>query len=103
MNERGPHPLKTEGATADKPKSLEHDVPTHAGSNSRTGRKTMPSVNMTFEPGAKVGRYRLLAPIASGGMAQVWAARPEGFGFARTIALKLIRHEYAADEQYVRM
>jgi serine/threonine-protein kinase len=36
-------------------------------------------------------------------MAQVWAARPEGFGFARTIALKLIRHEYAADEEYVRM
>ena len=36
-------------------------------------------------------------------MAQVWAARPEGFGFARTIALKLIRHEYAADEQYVKM
>jgi serine/threonine protein kinase len=36
-------------------------------------------------------------------MAQVWAARPEGFGFARTIALKLIRHEYATDEEYVRM
>lgn len=59
--------------------------------------------NLTFEPGAKVGRYRLLAPIASGGMAQVWAARPEGFGFARTLALKLIRQEYAADEEYVRM
>lgn len=61
------------------------------------------SAHLTFEPGAKVGRYRLLAPIACGGMAQVWAARPEVSGFARTIALKLIRHEYATDPEYVRM
>ena len=103
MNDRGPHPLVTEGASEDKSKSLGQDAATQAGANSRTGRKELPSLNLTFEPGNKVGRYRLLAPIASGGMAQVWAARPEGFGFARTIALKLIRHEYAADEEYVRM
>jgi serine/threonine-protein kinase len=54
-------------------------------------------------PGARVGRYRLLAPLACGGMAQVWAAKPEGAGFARTIALKLIRQDYAADEEYARM
>jgi serine/threonine-protein kinase len=36
-------------------------------------------------------------------MAQVWAAKPEGTGFARTVALKLIRQEYAADEEYARM
>jgi serine/threonine-protein kinase len=36
-------------------------------------------------------------------MAQVWAAKPEGAGFARTIALKLIRQDYAADEEYARM
>ncbi len=103
MNERGPHPLITEGASDEKSKAPPQDAATQAGSDSRTGRKEMPSTNITFEPGTKVGRYRLLAPIASGGMAQVWAARPEGFGFARTIALKLIRHEYAADEEYVRM
>lgn len=54
-------------------------------------------------PGSHVGRYRLLAPLASGGMAQVWAAKPEGSGFARTVALKLIRQEYTADEEYARM
>lgn len=56
-----------------------------------------------FAPGSRIGRYRLLAPLASGGMAQVWAAKPEGAGFARTVALKLIRQEYAADEEYARM
>lgn len=74
-----------------------------ADGSARLSHHDLATRNLTFEPGAKVGRYRLLAPIASGGMAQVWAARPEGFGFARTVALKLIRHEYAADEEYVRM
>ena len=56
-----------------------------------------------FAPGVLIGRYRLLAPLASGGMAHVWAAKPEGAGFAKTIALKLIRGEYSADEEYARM
>jgi serine/threonine-protein kinase len=55
-------------------------------------------------PGERIGRYRLLAPIASGGMAHVWAAKPEGkLGFSRTVALKVIRPEYSADAEYSRM
>ncbi len=53
--------------------------------------------------GKTIGRYRLLYPIAAGGMAQVWTARPEGGGLARTVAIKLVRPEYAADEEYSRM
>ncbi|HYO96212.1 MAG TPA: serine/threonine-protein kinase, partial [Polyangiaceae bacterium] len=53
--------------------------------------------------GKTIGRYRLLYPIAAGGMAQVWAARPEGGGLNRTVAIKLVRPEYAADEEYSRM
>jgi serine/threonine protein kinase len=54
--------------------------------------------------GAMVGRYKLLAPLAAGGMAHVWAAKPEGtLGFARTVALKVVRPEYAADAEYARM
>ncbi|MFO7178896.1 MAG: serine/threonine-protein kinase [Pseudomonadota bacterium] len=53
--------------------------------------------------GKRVGRYSLLFPIASGGMAQVWAAKPEGGGLARTVAIKLVRPEYASDEEYARM
>jgi len=53
--------------------------------------------------GKTIGRYRLLYPIAAGGMAQVWTARPEGGGLARTVAIKLVRPEFAADDEYSRM
>src|SRR5688500_17237276 len=53
--------------------------------------------------GKRIGRYRLLFPIASGGMAQVWAGKAEGGGLARTVAIKLVRPEYAADDEYSRM
>jgi eukaryotic-like serine/threonine-protein kinase len=41
--------------------------------------------------------------LASGGMGQVWTARPVGSGFARTVALKLVRTEMSGDENYARM
>lgn len=53
--------------------------------------------------GRVVGRYRLLVPIGAGGMAQVWAAKPETAGLARTVALKLVLPDYAADSEYERM
>jgi serine/threonine protein kinase len=57
-----------------------------------------------LRPGAHLGRYRLLAPLASGGMAHVWAAKPEGrIGFSRTVALKVVRTEYSEDAEYTRM
>jgi serine/threonine-protein kinase len=59
--------------------------------------------NALLAPGKMVGRYRLLSLVASGGMAQIWAAKPESGGFSRTVALKVVRPEYAADEEYRRM
>ncbi|MBN2195120.1 MAG: serine/threonine protein kinase [Polyangiaceae bacterium] len=57
-----------------------------------------------LRPGERIGRYRLLAPLASGGMAEVWAAKPDGrLGLSRTVALKVVRAEYAADSEYTRM
>ncbi len=57
-----------------------------------------------LKPGDRVGRYRLLAPLASGGMAEVWAAKPEGrLGLSRTVAMKVVKAEYAADSEYTRM
>ncbi|MEO8181999.1 MAG: serine/threonine-protein kinase [Deltaproteobacteria bacterium] len=53
--------------------------------------------------GKMVGRYRLLSLVASGGMAQIWAAKPESGGFSRTVALKVVRPEYADDDEYRRM
>jgi eukaryotic-like serine/threonine-protein kinase len=54
-------------------------------------------------PGRNIGRYRLVIPVGAGGMAQVWAARPETAGLARTVAIKLVLPEYSEDEEYERM
>ena len=53
--------------------------------------------------GRTVGRYRLLLPIGAGGMAQVWAAKPQSGGLARTVAMKLVLPEYSSDPEYGRM
>jgi serine/threonine-protein kinase len=55
------------------------------------------------QAGQLIGRYRLLFPIAAGGMAEVWAAKPEGTGISRAVALKLVRPEFAAEAEYARM
>jgi serine/threonine-protein kinase len=56
-----------------------------------------------MQAGSIVGRYRLLVPVGAGGMAQVWAAKPESAGLARTVAIKLVLPDYAADGEYERM
>jgi len=54
-------------------------------------------------PGEMVGRYQVALLLASGGMGQVWAARPAGSSLARTVALKIIRSDMSGDENYARM
>ncbi len=54
------------------------------------------------KPQQIVGRYRLLMPLAEGGMAQVWAAKPEK-GISRTVVIKLVLPKFASDDQYARM
>lgn len=57
-----------------------------------------------YHVGSRVGRYTLVARLASGGMAHVWTAEPDmGSGLGRTVALKLIRPELAQEREYVRM
>ncbi len=46
-----------------------------------------------LEPGARIGPYRLLRAIGSGGMAEVWQAERDDGAFRRTVAIKLLfRH-----------
>ncbi len=48
----------------------------------------------------QVGRYRLLLPLGTGGMATVYLARTTGVGgFQRDVALKLIHAHLRADEE----
>jgi serine/threonine-protein kinase len=57
--------------------------------------------SIALEAGLQVGRYQLLAPIARGGMAEVWVARFLGdLGFSRLFALKTIRSEFMEDPSF---
>jgi tRNA A-37 threonylcarbamoyl transferase component Bud32 len=50
------------------------------------------------------GRYQLVEPIASGGMAEVWRARATGpAGVEKEVALKLVRGEHGAGSDFARM
>jgi serine/threonine-protein kinase len=50
------------------------------------------------------GRYQLLEPLASGGMAEVWRARAAGpAGVEKEVALKLVRGEHGAASGFARM
>jgi serine/threonine-protein kinase len=51
-----------------------------------------------------IGKYRLIEPIASGGMADVWRAEVTGAaGVVKEVALKLVRGEHAERDDFVRM
>jgi serine/threonine-protein kinase len=55
-------------------------------------------------PSRSFGKYRLLEPVASGGMAEVWRAEAPGAeGFVKEVALKLIRGDHDARGDFVRM
>ena len=45
------------------------------------------------------GRYQLISPIASGGMAQVW--RAQDISLVRPVALKILHPHLATDEAFV--
>src|SRR5512147_3332951 len=54
--------------------------------------------------GHTLGRYELLVPIASGGMAMVWAARLKGTrGFQKIVAVKTMLPKLSEDEQFEQM
>jgi serine/threonine-protein kinase len=60
--------------------------------------------NDKLGPGVVLGRYELLVPIASGGMATVWAARQRGTrGFNKTVAIKTMLPTLSDDAQFEQM
>src|SRR3984957_15591413 len=55
-------------------------------------------------PGARLGRYELLLPIAYGGMARVWSARLHGQrGFSKLVAIKTILPHLAHSPEFEHM
>src|SRR6476661_8899947 len=58
----------------------------------------------SFEGGMRLGRYELLLPVATGGMARVWAARQHGQrGFSKLVAIKTILPHLAREAEFERM
>ncbi|MCC7537405.1 MAG: protein kinase [Deltaproteobacteria bacterium] len=59
---------------------------------------------MTPETGVRLGRYRLVERIGSGGMAEVYRATTEGAqGFVREVCIKRILPVFAGETDFVRM
>jgi serine/threonine-protein kinase len=63
-----------------------------------------PLIREPWAPGAAVGKYALLAKIASGGMAEIWLARQAGpKGFEKVVVVKKIADNLAEDPDFVEM
>ena len=59
---------------------------------------------MFLHAGAKLDKYEVLAPLAVGGMAELYVARTTGVeGFERLCVLKRILPQYARDDEFVAM
>jgi len=57
----------------------------------------------SMKPGRRFGRYQLLEPLGSGGMADVYKAELEGVGgFGKIVALKVFREHLSRDPQFAR-
>ena len=55
-------------------------------------------------PGAKLGRYEILAKLAAGGMAIVYVGRVQGVaGFERLVAIKVLHANLAHEEEFIGM
>jgi serine/threonine-protein kinase len=54
--------------------------------------------------GKRLGRYEMLAQLASGGMATVYVARAQGVaGFERLVAIKVLHPHLAHDDEFISM
>jgi serine/threonine protein kinase len=72
----------------------------------RGGRRRGPAGELGYNPPPvrSIGKYRLVEPLASGGMADVWRAEVSGAeGVVKDVALKLVRGEHAEKSAFVRM
>lgn len=73
------------------------------------GNKASATVGTTGElrqlgAGTTLGRYTLLRRIASGGMAEVYAARSQGIsGFEKKVAIKKILPQYSLNHRFIDM
>ena len=56
----------------------------------------------TYGPGAEIGPYRLEEEVGAGGMGAVFLARRSDDSFDKRVAVKLIKRQWASDEEVTR-
>ena len=62
------------------------------------------SLSTAWFPGAPIGRYQLITPLASGGMAEIWLARQPGLrGFEKVVVIKRMVGALEEDPEHVEM
>jgi serine/threonine protein kinase len=77
---------------------------TPASSGPSLSERRLAALSGNLKPGDTLGRYELLMPVASGGMATVWAARLQGTaGFQKTVAIKTMLPGMSADADFEEM
>ncbi len=65
---------------------------------------TAPASMVRDLTGRRLGRYEVLAQLAAGGMATVYAARAQGVaGFERLVAIKVLHPHLAHDDEFISM
>ncbi len=97
---------RNEGATADLHGSLRGTDGMEAVLAATAGHEPSAAKPTGNEPARPefIGAYQILAPIAQGGMAQVYLARPPGAtGAHRQVAVKRLRPEMANDQRFIDM
>jgi serine/threonine-protein kinase len=67
-------------------------------------RPALTTPTTSWFPGGKLGRYVLIAPLASGGMAEIWLARQPGLhGFEKIVVIKRMIGALQNDPDHVAM
>lgn len=55
---------------------------------------------MHLDPGTRLGPYEIVSPLGAGGMGEVYRARDTKLD--REVAIKILRHDFAADPERLR-
>ena len=75
-----------------------------SGSSPYVRRESMLGLQEHLAGAARVGGYRVIRRLATGGTCDVLLAKAEGpHGFGRLVVLKLLLSKYSGDEQFARM
>jgi len=91
--------METRATTGNRPAQ-----PTADEAGSPAAARTLPETRLDVRDPMMLGRYRLIAPLAQGGMAEIFLARHEGpGGFEKDVVIKRVHPHLARDARFAAM